>query len=51
MLLFLEANSQELIRRYAATRRPHPLEREGMLFSKLSRSGVSLLTFFHQLSK
>ena len=30
MLLFLEANSQELIRRYAATRRPHPLEREGM---------------------
>ena len=30
MLLFLEANNQELIRRYAATRRPHPLEREGM---------------------
>ena len=30
MLLFLEANNQELIRRYAATRRPHPLERDGM---------------------
>ena len=30
MLLFLEANNQELIRRYASTRRPHPLEREGM---------------------
>lgn len=30
MLLFLEAEEQELFRRYATTRRPHPLEREGM---------------------
>ena len=30
MLLFLECNVQELLRRYATTRRPHPLEREGM---------------------
>lgn len=30
MLLFLEASPQELMRRYATTRRPHPLEREGM---------------------
>ena len=30
MLLFLEAGPQELMRRYATTRRPHPLEREGM---------------------
>ena len=29
-LLFLEASTQELMRRYATTRRPHPLEREGM---------------------
>ena len=29
-LLFLEASNTELIRRYASTRRPHPLEREGM---------------------
>ncbi|SDF47484.1 RNase adapter RapZ [Desulfovibrio legallii] len=29
-LLFLEASAQELMRRYATTRRPHPLEREGM---------------------
>ena len=27
---FLEAGAQELMRRYATTRRPHPLEREGM---------------------
>ncbi len=30
LLLFLEADTQELMRRYATTRRPHPLEREGM---------------------
>lgn len=30
ILIFFEANNQELIRRYATTRRPHPLEREGM---------------------
>jgi len=30
LLLFLEAGSDELMRRYATTRRPHPLEREGM---------------------
>lgn len=30
MLLFLECTVQELLRRYATTRRPHPLEREGM---------------------
>lgn len=30
VLLFLEADAQELMRRYATTRRPHPLEREGM---------------------
>lgn len=30
LLLFLEAENSELIRRYATTRRPHPLEREGM---------------------
>lgn len=29
-LLFMEAETQELMRRYATTRRPHPLEREGM---------------------
>ena len=29
LLLFLEADAQELMRRYATTRRPHPLEREG----------------------
>lgn len=29
-LLFLEAESQELVRRYATTRRPHPLERKGL---------------------
>ncbi len=29
-LLFLEAEVQELVRRYATTRRPHPLEREGI---------------------
>ncbi|MDR2574276.1 MAG: RNase adapter RapZ [Desulfovibrio sp.] len=30
LLIFLEARIQELIRRYATTRRPHPLERKGM---------------------
>ena len=30
LLLFLEADAQELMRRYATTRRPHPLERESM---------------------
>lgn len=30
VLLFLEADSAILTRRYATTRRPHPLEREGM---------------------
>lgn len=30
MLLFLEADASELMRRYATTRRPHPLEKEGM---------------------
>ena len=30
LLLFLEADAQELMRRYATTRRQHPLEREGM---------------------
>ena len=30
LLLFMEADAQELMRRYATTRRPHPLEREGM---------------------
>ena len=29
-LVFLEADDKALMRRYAATRRPHPLEREGM---------------------
>lgn len=29
-LVFLEADDKTLMRRYAATRRPHPLEREGM---------------------
>lgn len=29
-LLFLEAETPELIRRYATTRRPHPLERSGV---------------------
>lgn len=29
-LLFLEADDKTIMRRYAATRRPHPLEREGM---------------------
>lgn len=29
-LLFLEASPEVILRRYAATRRPHPLEREGM---------------------
>lgn len=30
MVLFVEADSPILLRRYATTRRPHPLEREGM---------------------
>lgn len=30
LLLFLEATPHELMRRYATTRRPHPLEREGL---------------------
>lgn len=29
-LLFLEADAQILLRRYATTRRPHPLEKEGL---------------------
>ena len=29
-LLYLEASSEELLRRYATTRRPHPLERPGV---------------------
>lgn len=29
-LLFLEASPEVILRRYATTRRPHPLEREGM---------------------
>ncbi len=29
-LIFLEADTQEIMRRYATTRRPHPLEHEGM---------------------
>jgi UPF0042 nucleotide-binding protein len=29
-LLFLEANADVLLKRYAETRRPHPLEREGL---------------------
>ncbi|MDO4840764.1 MAG: RNase adapter RapZ, partial [Desulfovibrionaceae bacterium] len=29
-LLFLEADTQEIMRRYATTRRPHPLEHEGI---------------------
>ncbi|MDR3320765.1 MAG: RNase adapter RapZ [Desulfovibrio sp.] len=30
LLIFLEAKTQEIIRRYATTRRPHPLERKGL---------------------
>lgn len=30
MILFVEADSAVLLRRYATTRRPHPLEKEGM---------------------
>lgn len=30
LIIFLEADAAELVRRYATTRRPHPLEREGM---------------------
>jgi len=29
-LIFLEANEQEIVRRYLTTRRPHPLSREGI---------------------
>ena len=29
-LIFLEADTQEIMRRYATTRRPHPLEHEGI---------------------
>ncbi len=29
-MIFLEAETQEIMRRYATTRRPHPLEREGI---------------------
>lgn len=43
LLLFLEADAQELMRRYATTRRPHPLEREGMgLEAALSAERSSL---------
>lgn len=43
LLLFLEADTQELMRRYATTRRPHPLEREGMgLEAALSAERSSL---------
>jgi UPF0042 nucleotide-binding protein len=30
LLIFLESQTSELIRRYATTRRPHPLERKGL---------------------
>ena len=30
LLIFVEANPEVLMRRYATTRRPHPLEREGL---------------------
>lgn len=43
LLLFLEADAHELMRRYATTRRPHPLEREGMgLEAALSAERSSL---------
>ncbi|MBO4300200.1 MAG: RNase adapter RapZ [Desulfovibrio sp.] len=44
MLLFLEADSLELVRRYATTRRPHPLERKGLgLEAALQEERNSLL--------
>ena len=44
MLLFLEADSHELVRRYATTRRPHPLERKGLgLEAALQEERDSLL--------
>ena len=33
-LLFLEAESEVIMRRYATTRRPHPMEREGLGLSR-----------------
>lgn len=43
LLIFLEAQIQELIRRYATTRRPHPLERNGIgLEAALARERESL---------
>ncbi|MBQ9452855.1 MAG: RNase adapter RapZ [Desulfovibrio sp.] len=45
LLLFLEADDQELVRRYATTRRPHPLERKGLgLEAALREERTSLLS-------
>jgi len=42
-LLHLEASSTEIMRRYATTRRPHPLEREGIsLAEALHRDSIRL---------
>ena len=43
-LLYLEASLEELIRRYATTRRPHPLERPGVGLEQALREEQEKLT-------
>jgi RNase adapter protein RapZ len=49
-LLFLEAEPQVIMRRYATTRRPHPLEREGMGLEAAVCTEIERLARFRQMA-
>ncbi len=45
-IVFLEARTPELVRRYASTRRPHPLEKEGLGLEQSIEEERSMLQVF-----
>ena len=48
LLLFLEADGGVIIRRYAATRRPHPLEQDGVGLEKAVAAEAERLAFLRE---
>lgn len=50
IIIFVEANSETLLRRYATTRRPHPLEREGLSLENALAEERSRLRDLHALA-
>ncbi len=49
-IIFVEASSEVLLRRYATTRRPHPLEREGLSLEQAMEEERRRLGGLHELA-